>query len=228
MQFTVQSSLNSQKWQSLKGKKKKKINVTHAIPQEFFLCGNNFFFPKKMAVVKPLSLPRGARRKKMSILRLPAGSCSWCSQSRLYPTYGESDIPSLPTRALEQYAASRHVKYKLFSFPVAQKQRFLINLEQPLSIFYVHTVTVFHERKLCELLCVSSRLSVSFYLTGKIWVLFALTLPFNTIVHIICALVIQNPSITYTVWIMPSLCHLLVKKSFYLLNPFWRQHGLVA
>lgn len=102
-------------------KKKKKINVTHAIPQEFFLCGNNFFFPKKMAVVKPLSLPRGARRKKMSILRLPAGSCSWCLQSRLYPTYGESDIPSLPTRALEQCAASRHVKYKLFSFPVAQK-----------------------------------------------------------------------------------------------------------
>lgn len=112
-----------------------------------------------------------SKKKEMSILRLPAGSCSWCSQSRLYPTYGESDIPSLPTRALEQYAASRHVKYKLFSFPVAQKQRFLINLEQPLSIFYVHTVTVFHERKLCELLCVSSRLSVSFYLvqlTGKI------------------------------------------------------------
>lgn len=183
-----------------------------------------------MAVVKPLSLPRGARRKKMSILRLPAGSCSWCSQSRLYPTYGESDIPSLPTRALEQCAASRHVKYKLFSFPVAQKTEIF---DQPgaTSRYFLraHSHSIPWKKIMWTTVCLIS--FVCFYLvklTGKIWVLFALTLPFNTIVHIICALVIQNPSITYTVWIMPSLCHLLVKKSFYLLNPFWRQHGLVA
>lgn len=46
-------------------KRKKWINVTHAIPQEFFPCRKNFVFPRKMTMLQNM-------KKKMSILGLPA------------------------------------------------------------------------------------------------------------------------------------------------------------
>lgn len=132
-------------------------------------------------------------RKKMSILKLAAGSC--CNSLVFSDHSVHSPVCSQlkgrrwhpPTCGLEQHAPRRHMKKSVLLISSCREiEIFLFSLEHPLSIFWVHPVTLMPWGKkkkiwtIWHLILYGISFSLpSIWLTGEIWVLFTLVWYFH-------------------------------------------------